>query len=253
MSRSSLRYQRIINFGSALASNKILRMLQQQLKNHSGRLFYALGIGLLWWWNWKLLLATVGGMGLMLLAYSLQTNHWQQYWLKWQRFLTGSPGKLAIAVGTGGIGAFSTYLATSIWVDTENRWLATGLILQGLGTFITVGLLIWQISSHRASASVAKFEQLLADLTHPESLKRLIAIHRLTRLAVHHRLSSTEEVQLKEYFCLMLSQSQDMTIKQALLDSLEQLGINLFKAKETSALKIPIQLQASPKPIYRNQ
>ncbi|WP_150109047.1 ATP synthase subunit I [Stanieria cyanosphaera] len=228
-------------------------MLQQQFKNHSGRLFYALGIGLLWWWNWKLLLATVGGMGLMLLAYSLQTNHWQQSWFKWQRFLTGSQGKLAIAVGTGGIGAFTTYLATSIWADTENRWLATGLILQGLGTFITVGLLIWQISSHRAIATITKFEQLLADLTASDSLKRLIAIHRLTRLARHHRLSSAEESQLKEYFCLMLSQSEDMTIKQALLDSLEQLGINLFKAKEKSALQIPIQLQASAKPIYHNK
>ncbi|BAU63561.1 hypothetical protein STA3757_09260 [Stanieria sp. NIES-3757] len=253
MSRSSLRYQQIINLVSALTSNKILRMLQQQLKNHSGWFLYAIGIGLLWWWNWKLLLATVSGMGLMLLAYSLQTKHWQQYWSKWQRFLTGSQGKLAIAVGTGGIGAFTTYLATSIWADTENRWLATGLILQGLGTFITIGLLIWQITFQRAIATVAKFEQLLADLTHPDSLKRLIAIHRLTRLAVHHRLSSAEEVQLKEYFCLMLSQSEDMTIKQALLDSLEKLGMNLFKAKETSALQIPIQLQASPKPIYHNK
>jgi hypothetical protein len=212
---------------SFLNSTKIQVSFSQQLSKQSGWLFYLLGITLLWWWNWKLLLATVGGMSLMFLVYSLQNNYLQQSWRKWQRFLTGSSGKLAIAVGSGGIGALSTYLAASIWADAENHWLATGLILQGLGTLITLALLVWQINSHRDRNKEAKLEWLLSDLTARDVLKRLIAIRQLTRLAIGHRLTQSDYNHLVEYFRLMFSQSQDAIVKDALLDSLESLGIRV--------------------------
>lgn len=254
MFKSSLPMPQILDLVFAIEA-KLLMLFRQQFKNYSGWLFYSLGIVLLWWWNWQLLLATVGGMGIMLLVYSLQTKYWQQYWLKWQRFLTGSQGRLAIAVSTGGLGAFSIYLATSIWVDTENRWLATGWILQSLGTLVTIALLVWQINSSRAIAKMSKFESLLRELTDSESLKRLMAIHQLTRLARHYRLSSEEEIQLKEYFCLMLSQSQDNRIREALLESIEKLGtnLNLLKIKQQSTLQIPIKLKSPTQSIYRSQ
>ncbi|MGH2415148.1 MAG: ATP synthase subunit I, partial [Microcystaceae cyanobacterium] len=62
-----------------------------------------IGIFAMLLWNWRLLLATASGMGLMLLVYRMQETNWQVYRSYWQRYLTGSNRKLTLAVGSGGI------------------------------------------------------------------------------------------------------------------------------------------------------
>jgi len=169
-------------------------------------------------WNWKLVLATVAGVGLMVLVYLVQGWNWQVHWYHWRRFFTGSNGQLGIAVGSGGIGALSTYIAASIWADSENRWLATSTILQGFGTLIIILLLLWHILTIRANRNEYQFEELLQDLTAQEPLKRLIAVRQLTHLVNNSGLSRHE---LLEYFRLMLSQEQEPVIREAVLHSLQ--------------------------------
>lgn len=169
-------------------------------------------------WNWKLVLATVAGVGLMVLVYLVQGWNWQVYWYHWRRFLTGSNRQLGIAVGSGGIGALSTYIAASIWADSENRWLATSTILQGFGTLIIILLLLWHILTIRANRDEYQLEELLQDLTAQEPLKRLIAVRQLTHLVNNSGLSRHE---LLEYFRLMLSQEQEPVIREAVLHSLQ--------------------------------
>ncbi len=169
-------------------------------------------------WNWKLVLATVAGVGLMVLVYLMQGWNWQVYWYHWRRFLTGSNRQLGIAVGSGGIGALSTYIAASIWADSENRWLATSTILQGFGTLIIILLLLWHIFTIRANRDEYQFEELLQDLTAQEPLKRLIAVRQLTHLVNNSGLSRHE---LLEYFRLMLSQEQEPVVREAVLHSLQ--------------------------------
>jgi hypothetical protein len=195
------------------------------------------------YWNWKLVLATGTGVGLMLLVYWMQGWNWQVYWSKWERFLRGSNRKLTVAVGSGGLAALATYLAASIWVDSENRWLAVGTILQGLATLLTLILLVWQIITHRNGGNEAKFDQLLTDLSNPNPLKRLMAVRQLTKLTQKTPLSQDSPHQLIEYFCLMLSQEKEPVVRNAILESLQLWERKSFKNTKKLPLQIPISLK----------
>jgi len=85
----------------------------------------------------------------MVLVYSMQEWDWQVRWSDIRRFLNGSPVNLAAV--SGGIATLSTYMAASIWIDSDSPWIAAGAILQGLGTLATLILLVWQIISWQAS------------------------------------------------------------------------------------------------------
>lgn len=188
--------------------------------------------------NWKLLLSTSVGIGSMSLCYLAQNSHWQRYCQQWRGFLIGSNRQLAIAVSAGASGAFATYLAASVWADAENHWLATGSILQGFISLVTLGLLLWSLRS-RTSFQETKLDRLLEDLSHSNRLKRLVAIRQLTRLLVTNRLPSDHYYQTVEYFQVMLCEPQPPTIKNALLESLELLGS--YRLSKTP-VKIPLQL-----------
>jgi hypothetical protein len=202
-------------------------------------------IALMWCWHWKLLLATVVGVGLMSLSYFWQSNSWQKYCGKWQRWLTGLNRRLLVAVASGGVGGFSTYLAVSIWADAENRWLTTGLILQGFATVITLGLLVsylWQ-----GKQNSFQVDKLLDNLTHHDSVKRLISIRQLTRLLKNNYLSEEYYWQAIEYYQLMLATPQIPTVQQALLDSLAELNIGQHSQSTSQPIKIPLQLSKNYK------
>ena len=221
--------------------NKRLRQIAQ-------RGFCLLIFALLWWMNWKLLLATIVGIGLMSLCYLVQNSHWQRYCQKWRNFLVGSNRQLVLAVAAGASGAFCTYLAASVWADAENQWLATGSILQGLTSLTTLSLLLWTIWGKKNHDIETKVDLLLEDLSHSDRLKRLVAIRQLTRLLIGKRLSSEHYYQTIEYYRLMLSQSQPRVVKNALLESLDLLGAEKTW-KKPSAVKIPLQLQYFNKPL----
>ncbi len=218
----------------------------KQFRQISGRAFCFLVFALLWWLNWKLFLATFVGIGLMSLCYLLQNSHWQRYYQKWQRFFVGSNRQLTLAVATGASGAFCTYLAATVWTDAENQWLATGSILQGVVSLATLAVLFWSLRGKRASSIEAKLDQLLADLSHSDRLKRLVAIRQLTRLLVSNRLSSEHYGQSIEYYRLMLSEPQPAIVRNALLESLDLLETEKVLNKP-NPVKIPLKLEHSRK------
>ncbi len=86
----------------------ILALSGKQVSQIITRGTLLLGIILLWWWNWKLLLATSVGIMLMLVVYTFKKQHWQKFYRRWQNLLTGYNRKLVLAVGTGSTGAFIT-------------------------------------------------------------------------------------------------------------------------------------------------
>jgi hypothetical protein len=197
-------------------------------------------------WNWKLVLATGSGVGLMLLVYSMQGWNWQAYLSNGRQFFTGSQGKLTVAVGSGGLATLGTYIAASVWADSENRWLAIGSILQGFGTLVILLLLGWNIARDRAGQDETRFELLLQDLTATDSLKRLIAVQQLSTLANKPRLHQVYQPQLVEYFSVMLSREEDAIVREAILRNLQKWGQICDRP-----LKIPLNLQNSPKRVLR--
>lgn len=223
----------------------------KRIRKISGWMLACLGLGAMLAWNWKLVLATGSGVGLMWLVYFIQGCNWQGYWSHWRQFFTGSQGKLTVAVGSGGFAALSTYIAASIWADSENRWLATGTILQGFGTILTLLLLVWHIITHQGQRDEARFEQLLQDLTATEPLKRLIAVRQLSNLMNKPRLRQVYQRQLVEYFCLMLSRESEAMIREAIFKSFQRWGTQVPKVQCDRVLQIPLDLQPSPKRVYR--
>ena len=253
MSKTPLSWEQILDFISSL--QYLQRTYSQQLKKINSWLFYLLGLVFVWIWNWQLLLATVTGIGFTFLVYWLQNKNWLDFWSKWQRFLSNSNRQLIVAVSSGSIIALGIYLAAFIWTESENQWLATGIILQTFTSLITLALLIWHLgsnsSNNRLCQAETEFNRLLADLTHQDSLRKIIAIRQLTRLLKNGKLPQEYHLQLVEYYCLMLSQFQEIAVKEALLDSLESLGGEKIISKKHQPLQMPIQFKPSPKPMYR--
>ena len=223
----------------------VLGLSSRQVSQITSKALIVLGLVSLWWWNWQLLLATSTGIGLMWLTYKMSHQQYRKLWQRFTRAIAVSNRRLLFAVGSGSLGGLVTYMFANIWADAENRWLATGSILQGLGTLITLILLGWQINRESSRGNEAKFEQLLGDLTADDSLKRLIAIRQLTNLAYKKVLDREQQTQLIEYFCLMLTQSQEPSVREALLDSLDILGVSGFTLPQSQAVATPIELKHS--------
>ena len=198
---------------------------------------------LLWCFNWKLFLATTVGMGLMAACYLLQNPYWQSYCQKWQKFLTGSNRQLILAVGSGAVGSFCTYLAASIWADAENQWLATGAILQGFASLTTLSVLFWSLWQKKENNLDAEYDCLVADLSDLEPLKRLVAIRKLTRLLLSNNLAADYYSQSVEYFQLMLTEDLSPAVENALLESLELLDFNPIGQVSQPKVRIPLKIK----------
>ncbi|MFP4009755.1 MAG: hypothetical protein ACLFV6_17410 [Spirulinaceae cyanobacterium] len=214
-----------------------------------GGLWCLLGLILLGFWNWQLFLATVTGIAIMTGVYGLQNTNWPKYRSQLQNWLKSPHRPFTIAVSSGGFAAFLTYLAATLWSHSENRWLATGAILQGFATLLTLGLLGWQICARQSHNDENLYNLYLSDLADPDSLKRLIAIRQLTRLAAKHRVNPSLRSQIKEYFSVMLTQESNAIARDALLDSLHHLGGTPQDDSNPKPLQMPLHFKKSPSQI----
>jgi hypothetical protein len=174
-------------------------------------------------WNWKLLLASSIGLGTMVSAYSMQKWDWQKHWSEFSQLLHSPNRRLVVAVLSGAISTLCTYTAISVWIGTKNPWIATGAILQGTGTLLTLILLIWLIVNNNNNQDQNQLDQLLINLTEPDSLKRLIAIRQLTKLASRPSVSTKEQQNVVDCLQILLTQEEDSLIRDAAFDSLQML------------------------------
>jgi hypothetical protein len=172
-------------------------------------------------WNWKLLLALLIGIGVMVLVYSMQEWDWQLHWSKISKFLNSSNRRLALAVISGGVATVSTYMAAAIWVDSHSSWIAAGAIVQGLGTLLTLILLIWQIVNFYENREEDHLDQLLVNLTDKDPLKRLIALRQLTKFISRQRVDSSVQQDVVECLQLLLSREEEAVIREAAFKSLQ--------------------------------
>ncbi|MFN6517968.1 MAG: armadillo-type fold-containing protein [Nostoc sp. CreGUA01] len=166
-------------------------------------------------WNWKLLLALLIGVGVMVLVYSMQEWDWELRWSKVREFLNSSNRRLVLAVLSGGIATVSTYMAAAIWVDSHSPWIAAGAIAQGVGTLLTLILLVWQIANFYGNREEDHLEQSLANLTEKDPLKRLIALRQLNKSITRKRIDSTVQQDVVECLQLLLSREEEVVVREA--------------------------------------
>ncbi|MDJ0660580.1 MAG: hypothetical protein QNJ42_13990 [Crocosphaera sp.] len=225
----SLRSRPIFDLLSGVSLRRLRYLMTYWLRHKQGRkmvlwLSGSLGTTLMLEWNPKLVGATLTGMGLMGLVYWGQTTNWQSRWLGCYQFLQSCQGKLAIAVLSGGFGSIGSYIALYIWLNAENRWLATGLILQGFGTLLTLGLLSWQLLDLPRKKRQHRYQEWVSQLTDTHELKRLIAVESLSNLLEQQQLTTQQIQQLSGYFSLMLKQEKSTIIREAILKGCQLLA-----------------------------
>lgn len=191
-------------------------------------------------WNWKLLLALTVGIGVMLIAYAIPKWNWQISWLEIRRFLNSANSRLTLAVVSGAIATFMTYMTAAIWVDAPSFWMAVGVIVQGFGTLLTLILLVWQIFSFYEHQEEDHLEQLLNNLTARDPLKRLLAVRQLTKFITRKQVEVSVKQDVVECLQLLLSKEEEKVIREAVFNSLETLDGLQRLIESTAKPLVPI-------------
>lgn len=223
------------------------RLYSYRIRGVGGWLVVLTGIVAMLFWNWKLVLATGAGVLVMVLVYLMQEWNWQLYWSSLRRFLSGSNQQLTLAVGSGGIATLTTYMAVSVWMDSDSGWIASGAILQGFGTLATFVLLAWQLLYSQASQDEVNRDKMLNDLTEADPVKRLLAVRQLTQWGTNQRHKPSVCRVVADCFRLMLSHEQESIIREAVLDGLMVLDNNQRLGKGVQPLQTPISLKRATK------
>lgn len=216
---------------SVFSRSQRIKKSQQKISSRQLSSILIKGLSLLvlaslWYWNWQILISAGTGLGLMRIVYGGTSPRLQKSWRTLSNVLVGYNRKLAFTLSSGILGGLFTYLATTVWVETGNPWLAFSSILQGLVSLTTLTLLGWYIKKETSHRQHNRFGDLLAELSSQDDLKCLIAINQLTEMVKEGKLHHERRTQLITYFQFMLGQSQDSTIQDSLLDGLDVLELN---------------------------
>jgi len=210
---------------------------QQWLGRSNNWLLVSVGAMTLMFWNGRLVLATGVGVAVVLFL-----RHYQKRQIEYPSVLLKQFNRfnnpVSLAIASGGLVSFSTYLAASIWVESSNAWIAIGSLLQGAGTVGVIFLLIRHLLDHQAHSKQPDSADLVNDLTHREALKRLIAVRQLIAIAINLEASHPQRKELRDYFRLMLRSENEPIVRDAVIA-----GLQLLTQRE--------QLQASAQPSMR--
>jgi hypothetical protein len=224
-----------------LSSVESRQQLQRAIVNRrSGSFAAGLGSLFLLLWNAKLVFSTGAGMGTMMLLYLFQDEQWRKE--KWpqlngqlQQQLEGlnRPFLWSAIGGTGA--AFFSYLALAAWAETDDHWLATGILLQGLLTVGVLGLGIrqwWMQDKIAENVEAIEFSHWVEKLSHEDPVSRLLAVRQLSTIAQSGSL--TQQKEILDYFQLMLDRESEELIREAIWQGLEPLAPNLNLLAKTS-------------------
>ena len=225
---SSLRRWRGMSpllFSAQRCIQKTLKQLPTiQLQGKLSWLLALIAIAAMWMWNWQLFLSTGVGISAMVVAYLARDWHWQTHLSNIRQFLAGPHQHIIVAVSSGGVATLSTYIATSVWLNSSSNWVATGTILQGLGTISILFLLLWNLRQTQVTSDQTLFNAMLTDLTAADPLKRLIAVRQLNRLVTNNRFQQSDRVTLTESFRLLLDREAETAVQDAVWEGLQILS-----------------------------
>ncbi|MBD0336701.1 MAG: hypothetical protein ICV62_14530 [Cyanobacteria bacterium Co-bin13] len=167
----------------------------------------------------------------------LTPEQWQQLTQRLQKQRAVSLSARNKTLLLSGTALAATYLTTAIWSETHQAAVAIALGTQSL---LTLSLLAWLLRSAPPSPSAPlppqslqpdTLESLLAELTHPDPLRRLVRVRQLTRMATPAAAETgyldggvvTVRSHLIDCFHLMLSQESEPLVRTALREGLQHL------------------------------
>lgn len=216
--RPVLSPRRLAQVLGQLAGESVLLVQQPGVQKWGRWSLAAFAATIMWDADWPITLATASGVAGVALIYCVLNPAWRPEWRRWLLLTRTHQGQLALSAVGGALLALGCYGTVLVWANASDRWLATAILLEGMATLITLGLLIWQITQQRPQHQYQQWEQLLLQLAEGDRLQRLIIIRQLGKRLQQGQLSTAEQSELRDYFQLLWSQETDPHIRQALLD-----------------------------------
>lgn len=214
------------------ASQKRLQRFSRRIASKKGWIFGSLGVLLLWVLIWQWFLSIAVGLGVMSSVYLAQQGRLKFPWQGWRKLVNRSNRSLTLASLAGFVALGSTYLATAVWLEADQHWLASSILLEGLGILAIGSFLVWQAFNSRTQSSLGVdhlFQQWLTDFSHADPLQRLIAIRQTTRAVTAaspaaSTASPMTAAELADCFRLMLDRETEVVVCSALIESLQVLN-----------------------------
>lgn len=210
-----------------VAIQRRLQRWSRHLVSQRNGLLVGVGLLLLWVWLWQWLLSIAIGLAVTAGIYLAQQGQLRWPRTYWRRLWKPTNRSLTLSCLAGGLALAYTYLATAVWLESDQHWLVTSILLEGLGIVAIGGWLLWrwQTSVQEAGSTQAEVGQswLLA-LSHPDPLQRLIAVRQLTRQASAAQSPLMTATELADCFRLMLDREPEVVVRQALIESLQMLS-----------------------------
>jgi len=178
-------------------------------------------------------------------VYLLVQSKWRLRWADLRRWFSGSQRPIVLAAVTGGLATVSTYMATAIWVTSDNRWMASGFILEGLATLAILGLLAWQTLHRVLGRDDVDLNGMLSQLSQDDPLKQVMALRQLERWILRELLDEQEQQTILDCCQVLLTRDLDPVVREAALAllasqstqeslSLVSPGLNLRVARKTA-------------------
>ncbi|MBF2028895.1 MAG: hypothetical protein IGS48_19395 [Oscillatoriales cyanobacterium C42_A2020_001] len=254
VAKDVFRWRFLLN---ALQDLPVEQMVSQVSKNFSshrwqgakGWLVITAGAVTMLYWNGRLFLAIGAGVAVMLLVYLMHDWKPTLNVSELRKFLQGWNQPFVIAAGAGAIATLTTYTAASVWADSDSPWIASGAILQSMGTLAVLLLLITQMLNRREHRERTHYNRLVSNLVNDDPLKRLIAVRQLTEAVslIEDDLSDRSPGSVKkpsrkhiaDYFRLMLTREDDPIVRDAIYDGLQTLDI-VHQLKQATAPLIQV-------------
>ncbi|MBD2021996.1 hypothetical protein H6F43_17595 [Leptolyngbya sp. FACHB-36] len=202
---------------------ELRRMPIQRWSQSSGWLLLTLGSVALLYWNGRLVLATGAGVAIMMLIYVMHDWKLDLPLANVRKFLSGWNQPVSLAIGGGGLAALTTYLAASVWLESDSHWVASGAILQGVGTLAVLLLLVWQQVSRQTERKQQNLQRAISDLTHEDALQRLIAVRQLITTVPDMRDNPLQRRTIVDCFRLLISREEDPIVREAVMDGLQMI------------------------------
>jgi hypothetical protein len=202
--------------GLVPADNPLLQQLPSPWRKVARWAAIGAGSALLLTWNGRLVIATGAGLGTMWLGYSLRDAGWRAAITDLVNAFEGVDRRITLSVLAGAGASLGTYTTLSMWLATENHWLATGMILQGTVTLGALGVLLWQ--KLQPTPQQTGLIQHIQNLTNPDALQRLIAIRQINHLLPKHPEQRSD---IAEFYQVLLTREPDRLIREALMDGLQ--------------------------------
>lgn len=267
MAQASLQWREQIR--QVYTSVEDLRKLQHQalrsLRHSKNGVIGLMTMGLVVW-NAHLVLAAIAGVASAVVLYRVQAGQMQLPVKLWRRLWSPKNRPLTLAIAGGSTALLTTYGWLEVGTGAGNPVLAFALVLQGAGLVVLAMQSTTQAAepapesrdrttrdrTTRDRTTREDLNRLMAGLSSPNPMRRLMAIRQTTRWGLYQTNASPSLVQatrsdLLDCFRWMLQRESDPILREALVEGIQQLGGD----RQLSAGTAPLILNSASRPLHQ--